>query len=89
VPELAGLLNLSIRQLNRVLLKLYGVTFKQKLAQIRVNAAREMLKNSGMTIAKIAENTGFGQTGSFSAAFRKLTGLTPEQYRSASRRQAD
>ena len=89
VPELAGLLNLSIRQLNRVLLKLYGVTFKDKLAQIRVNAARDLLENSSLTIARIAESTGYGQTSSFLAAFRKLTGQTPEQYRLASRRQAD
>ena len=78
--DLANQLNLSIRQLNRVMLKCYGATFKQKLAQIRVFAAGDLLENSSMTVLRIAETVGYSNVKYFNDTFKKITGMTPKQF---------
>lgn len=79
--DLADLLNISIRQLSRIMYKYYGLTFKDKLAQIRIFAAKDLLKDKKMTISRIAEAVGYNNTKYFTDAFKKATGETPLQYR--------
>ncbi len=79
--ELAEILCLSVRQLNRVMLKSYGVPFKQKLLQMKIIAAKDLLSDTNFTVHKIAEITGYNNTGYFISTFKKLTGTTPERYR--------
>ncbi len=87
--ELASLLCLSVRQLNRIMLKSYGVPFKQKLSQMRIIAAKELLFESNLTVSRIAEATGYGNAGNFGSTFKKLTGMTPEQYRKTISKRCD
>ncbi len=82
--DLADILNLSTRQLGRVLQKQYGLTFGEKLIRIRVQAAKELLENSGMTVSRIAGTVGYNNTRYFNEAFKKVTGMTPMQYRNIS-----
>jgi len=79
--ELANLLGLSVRQLNRVILRLYRISFKQKLSQMRVFAAKDLLSDTGLSVIRIAEIIGYNNTGYFIATFKKFTGMTPEQFR--------
>lgn len=80
-PDLAGILNLSVRQPGRMLQKQYGLTFGGKLTRIRIQAAKELLENSDMTVAGIAGKAGYNNTRYFNEAFKKVTGMTPIQYR--------
>lgn len=59
-------------------------SFFEMLAHYRIEAATKMLEgenNSRFTIEEIAENVGYNSKSSFNTAFKKLTGLTPSQYR--------
>jgi AraC family transcriptional regulator len=47
----------------------------------RIEHAKAMLANSGQTVTEVALTLGFGETSSFSTAFRQATGITPTQYR--------
>ncbi len=47
----------------------------------RVAAASELLARRDISMAEVALDTGFGTQANFSRVFRKLTGLTPRQYR--------
>ncbi|MBS1483206.1 MAG: helix-turn-helix transcriptional regulator, partial [Clostridium sp.] len=47
----------------------------------RVEAAKEMLLESPLSIAEIAARTGFQDGFYFSKKFKQLTGMTPLQYR--------
>lgn len=47
----------------------------------RVAAAQEQLRRGRSSMAELALDTGFGTQANFSRVFRKLTGLTPRQYR--------
>ena len=51
------------------------------VSRIRVEAAKEMLLESPLSIAEIAARTGFQDGFYFSKKFKQLTGMTPRQYR--------
>tara|TARA_R110000772_G_scaffold103600_1_gene204588 strand:- start:18654 stop:19682 length:1029 start_codon:yes stop_codon:yes gene_type:complete len=51
---------------------------------IRCDTAKRFLDNPELSVASVAEQTGFSETAAFSRAFKKWTGLTPAQYRTAS-----
>jgi two-component system response regulator YesN len=70
-----------VRQLNRIMIRFYGVPFKQKLLQMKIIAAKDLLADTTFTINRIAEITGYNNTGYFISTFKKFTGMTPEQFR--------
>lgn len=78
---LARELNLSRRQLDRIIQKQYGVTFRQKRSQIRFTVACDLLRNSKETIAKISEELGYSTPSNFTSFFKEINGMTPGQYR--------
>ena len=77
---LAAELGLSRRQLDRVFQKLYGCSFRDKLLQVRAEAACDLLRGD-MTVARIAQRVGYSSSANFTAFFRNYMGLTPSQYR--------
>jgi len=79
--DLANLLNVSKRQLNRIMLDTYHTTFKQKLLDTRIEVAKELLENSDMKISEIAERVGYMSEKGFSNMFKKKTSFTPSSYR--------
>lgn len=83
--DLAEFLNLSVRQLGRVMIKYYGLTFTQKLAQMRIFVAKDMLMNDKMTVSRIAETVGYNSTKYFSQAFKELVGMTPIEFKKTNR----
>ena len=58
-----------------------GVKFIDYLTHIRVEKAKELLSNSTLKIPQIAVNVGYSNTKYFYRVFKKLTGYTPEEYR--------
>ena len=81
LQELAGLLNLSIRQTQRLLQHSFGKTFSQKLTEARVAAAAQLLINTDLSITRISEKAGFSSIEHFSATFHRSTGIAPREYR--------
>ena len=82
--ELAGLLNLSVRQTQRLLLSHFGKTFSQKLSEARMAAASQFLDNTRLSITEIAERLGFSSIEHFSSSFRRNMGCSPSEYRKGS-----
>ena len=81
LDELSGLLNLSVRQTQRLLLAHFGKTFSQKLTEARMAAAAQFLENTRLSVTEISERLGFSSIEHFSAAFRRQMGLSPRAYR--------
>ena len=79
--ELAGLLNLSARQTQRVLQDNFGKTFSQKLTEARMASATQMLVNTALSITQISEQLGFSSIEHFSSAFHRFMGVSPRKYR--------
>lgn len=52
-----------------------GVSLKEYLTELRINAAKSLLKNSNLNITEIALSVGFSDGNYFSGVFKKRTGL--------------
>lgn len=61
--------------------ELTGLCFSDYLQKIRVEHACEMLCNTDMTVADIAEQSGFNDLKFFYTVFKKITLVTPAEYR--------
>ena len=83
--ELADLLDISIRQLNRILKETYGMTFRQKLAWHRLFKAKRLLQTTTCTLSEIAEQCGYSSASSLSRAFRNYEGWTIGEMRRSGR----
>lgn len=58
-----------------------GVSFVQYLTQLRLNSACQLLTQTDLPAAEIAQRCGFGDVRVFFSAFKKRFGSTPAQFR--------
>ena len=63
-----------------------GLSFVQYLTNVRLEKAKEMLKNTDAKTYEIAEATGFSEPNYFSFTFKKNIGLSPSHYRAEKRK---
>ena len=79
--QMAEDLYVSPRQLQRIIRKNYGMSYRQKLAETRLQIAIDLLHNSDMSINQISEILGYSCSANFSAFLKRETGKTPSQVR--------
>lgn len=79
--QMAGAIGISARHLNRLIQKNFNTTFKQKLIKTRIESAKGFLVSSDSTVSEIAENVGFCSAEYFYKSFKRMTGITPGEYR--------
>ena len=60
-----------------------GKNFSEVLNGCRIEAAKKLLAEPGLRIADIAEEVGFADTAHFSRVFKKLTGVSANEYRNS------
>lgn len=84
VPDLAAMVGLSPRQLERRFLKEVGRTPKRFIVEVRVGAAESLLRNSDRPVSQIAMDVGFQTPSHFTDTFKAMTGRTPQAARSLS-----
>lgn len=73
--------DLSPSYFGEIFYKVKNVHISEFINQYRVEAAKEMLTTSNKRVSVIAEATGFSSPNYFNNVFKKLTGMTPNQYR--------
>ena len=83
--DLAARLFLSRRQLNRLLQEHYGMNFREKMSQTRLNQAIWLLRYTDLPVCAVTEEVGYSDPSSIYHNFRENFGMTPEQYRIKSR----
>ena len=79
--ELASMLNLSRRQLNRVLIQTYSIGFRQKMLRARMEYAGNLLRTTDKKAGQIGILVGYTAESSFYKAFQSYYNMTPQQYR--------
>jgi AraC-like DNA-binding protein len=60
-----------------------GVSFGELLSEVRRTQAERLLARSDASLADVAEQVGYADTGAFARAFRTWTGTTPGKFREA------
>lgn len=58
-----------------------NITFTEYLNNYRISQACYLLKNSNQSIGEIAINCGYNSLRTFHRNFRKITEMTPNEYR--------
>ncbi len=81
LEDLAGEACLSPYHFARLFHQAMGQPPHRYVVGRRIAAAQEKLRCGRPSMAELALDTGFGTQANFSRVFRKLTGLTPRQYR--------
>jgi AraC family transcriptional regulator len=85
LEALAAEVGVSPRTLSRACLKHWGTTVHQYVLSRRIERAKGMLLSTDLAITSIAFDTGFSSQSHLATAFRRITGLTPKNYRSGGR----
>jgi len=83
VPELADVAGLSPSRLHALFRMALGTSPHEFVMRARMDAARQLLQDPGLTIKEIAARTGFDDAYHFSRAFRRIDGLPPTRFRDA------
>jgi AraC family transcriptional regulator len=83
LQELATLTRLSTTHFARAFKQSLGVPPHRWQMERRIARAKNLLVGGDGDITAVALATGFGYPGNFSTAFRRVTGVTPRDYRRA------
>ncbi|MCX4845167.1 AraC family transcriptional regulator [Streptomyces sp. NBC_00893] len=70
---------LSVRTVSRAFGRDVGMSFARWRSLVRMSAATTMLAQ-GRSVSLVAHRSGYSTTSAFSAAFRRVTGVSPTEY---------
>jgi AraC-like DNA-binding protein len=82
--EVAEMTDISTRSFQRKL-SYAGFTYSDLLDTVRFEIARKLLHDTDSKIIEIAFSSGYTDPAHFTRAFRRLSGVTPRQFREQSR----
>ncbi len=85
VADLAREAHFSLAQFRRVFHDWAGISPHEFLQRERLERARRLLENSGLSVESIARETGFSGASPFTRAFRQYMSVTPAMYRTNNR----
>jgi signal transduction histidine kinase/DNA-binding response OmpR family regulator/ligand-binding sensor domain-containing protein len=83
VEQLCKMVFMSHSQLHRKLDALTGCSPNKFIRIIRLNSAKELMKQPGNSIASIALDCGYNDPGYFARVFKQEYGVTPQDWRSS------
>ena len=75
--DLAGFIGLSRRQLQRLFQKYLLCTPSRYYLQLRLQRARELLRQTSLSLVEISEQTGFVSNSHFSKSYKEFYGYSP------------
>jgi transcriptional regulator GlxA family with amidase domain len=81
VDELASMLALSRRHLERRFKKATSNTVVEYMQRVRIEAAKMSLETIRENVNEVMYNVGYTDTKAFRMIFKKITGLSPVEYR--------
>jgi len=84
LPALAALIDIPSYQLSRVINEKFGRNFFDFINGYRVNEVKEKINDpafQNLSILGIAFECGFNSKSAFNRIFKKMTGLTPSEYK--------
>ncbi len=79
--RLAEIHHFNPSYLSRLFKQEKGVNLSEYIDHCRIKQAKELLKDRDLKVREVALGVGYEAAHSFSRFFKKLTGLTPQQYR--------
>lgn len=81
LDKLADALNTSPSYLSRVIKKDLGLSFQEYVSYVRIEKAKELLRETRKPVNEVFSLVGYNNRNSFISMFKKLEGITPSEYR--------
>lgn len=81
VPEMAAVIGVSSSQLRRLFADQLGATPRQRLCNLRLEAAARLLADPGIRIKEVQMRVGISDASHFCRDFRERFGVSPSEYR--------
>jgi transcriptional regulator GlxA family with amidase domain len=81
IDDLADRFNLGSRSFERRFKKATGNSFIEYVQRVKVEAAKRSFETSRKNINEVMFDVGYTDTKTFRSTFKKITGLTPVEYR--------
>ncbi len=88
VEELASKYAIGKRHFERRFKKATNNTPVEYMQRVRIEAAKKELENSGKNVNEVMYEVGYNDNKAFRQVFKKLTGITPADYRTKYNKQA-
>lgn len=80
IEDVAKELGVSVRTLQRRISE-HNSSFLREIERVRELAARQYVKQGGLSFGEIAARLGYADTSAFNRAFKRWTGRTPTEFR--------
>lgn len=81
IEELSSKLSVGRRNFDRRFIKATGDTPLEYSQRVKIESAKRALENSLKTVHEVMYEVGYSDTKAFREVFRKITGLSPMEYR--------
>ena len=81
LDSISGILNINSSYFSMLFKKSFGVNFVDYLTNLRINAAKELLADPFLAAAEVANMVGYESPNYFTRVFKKISGMTPTEYR--------
>ncbi|HEY4390094.1 MAG TPA: AraC family transcriptional regulator [Paenibacillus sp.] len=81
LDHIAEIVETSPKYFSSYFKKTFGVNYVEYLNKVRLSHAKELLKDSSLTIGEIGEKTGYLNSSTFTTTFKKYYGISPSEYR--------
>jgi transcriptional regulator GlxA family with amidase domain len=87
VEQLASLFALGRRNLERRFKKATANTVVEYIQRVKIEAAKMSLEKSRESVNEVMYNVGYTDTKAFRSTFKRITGLSPMEYRNKYQRE--
>jgi AraC-like DNA-binding protein len=84
MQDVAAQLGMNRRLLDRRLQR-HGVRYGELVASLQDDVARQLLRDTDLRVHQVAESLHYSSAANFATAFRRWTGVTPNEYRRQAR----
>jgi len=81
MAEVANRISLNYSYFSLLFKEKTGMNFVEYLKKVRIEKAKELLKNQGLRIYEISGMVGYNNTKHFTTIFREYTGISPKEFR--------
>jgi len=81
LEDVSSMVNFNPSYFSALFKKETGENFLEYVSRVRINKAKELLKDTDLNIATICEKVGYQDIAHFTRYFKKYTGIKPNAYR--------
>lgn len=81
IAEIAAAFGYNEKYISHRFAEICGIPLKQYILKTKIDQANYMLTDTNKSINEIAKDLGFSDSHNFSRTYKKITGLSPSEYR--------